>query len=251
MVKLADPHKQAFWLFKNINKAIREFDMLQAGDRIGVAVSGGKDSLSLLRLLDWRRKTVPVRYELVAVHIIGDARGPECPAHPPLQAWIQNSGYEYAIEPLILPADEVLPMNCQRCAWNRRRTLFQVFRRLRCNVIAFGHHADDLAQTTLLNLFYSGRVETMTPIREYFDGDLRLIRPLCYTAEKDLRRFARANQDFPDPPPKCPQSDHSKREMARDFIWQAEKKGHQVRTNLMRAGLRGNQLAEKQNGDEK
>ena len=219
--------------------------MIKDGDRIGVAVSGGKDSLSLLRLLDWRRKSVPEKYELVVVHIIGDTRGPECPSHPPLIEWLQHSGYDYAVEPMIIPEDETLPMNCQRCAWNRRRTLFQVFGQLGCNVIAFGHHADDLAQTTLLNLFYCGRTETMIPNQEYFGGEFRLIRPLCYTAEKDLRRFARANPDFPNPPPECPRSDHSKRELAREVIWQAEKMGKQVRANLLRAGLRGNENAAK------
>ena len=68
-----------------------------------------------------------------------------------------------------------------------------------CNVVAFGHHADDLAQTTLPILLFGGRLETMTPRRDYFEGQLRLIRPLCYTREKDIRRFARANTDFPSP----------------------------------------------------
>ena len=166
----ADPTRLAYWLFKDINKAIRDFEMIQDGDRIGVAVSGGKDSLSLLRLLDWRRKSVPEKYELVALHIIGDARGPECPTHPPLSEWLENSGYEFAVEPVIIPEDEHLPMNCQRCTRNRRRTLFQVFRQMGCNVIAFGHHADDLAQTTLLNLLFGARVETMSPRRDYFIG---------------------------------------------------------------------------------
>ena len=114
-------------------------------DRIGVALSGGKDSLSLLRLLDWRRKSVPQCYELVVLHIIGDARGPDCPSHPPLLTWLEESGYQFAVEPVIIPADETLPMNCQRCTRNRRRTLFQGFQEMGCNVIAFGHHADDIS----------------------------------------------------------------------------------------------------------
>ena len=185
----ADPQRLAYWMLKDINKAIRDYEMIRDGDRIGVALSGGKDSLSLLRLLDWRRKTVPETYKLVALHIIGDTRGPEIPVHPPLLDWLAQSGYDYTVEPVILPEDEPLPMNCQRCTRNRRRTLFQVFRQMGCNVIAFGHHADDLAQTTLLNLLFGGQVETMAPRREYFDGELRLIRPLCYTREKAIRRF--------------------------------------------------------------
>lgn len=237
-----DPTRLAYWLFKDINKAIRDFEMIRDGDRIGVAVSGGKDSLSLLRLLDWRQKSTPEKYELVALHILGDARGPACPTHPPLSEWLESSGYEYAIEPVIIAGDETLPMNCQRCSRNRRRTLFQVFRQMGCNVVAFGHHADDLAQTTLLNLLFGGRVETMTPRRDYFDGELRLIRPLCYTREKAIRRFARANPDFPAPPPECPISDDTRRQRAEELICQAEGWAKNARINLLRAGLRGNKI---------
>jgi tRNA 2-thiocytidine biosynthesis protein TtcA len=238
----SDPTHLAYWLLKDINKAIREFRMIQDGDRIGIAVSGGKDSLSLLHLLDWRRKSVPEKYEIVALHINGDARGPECCSHPPLIEWLQHSGYEFAIEPVTIPENETLPMNCHRCTRNRRRTLFQVSQQMGCNVIAFGHHADDLAQTTLLNLFFGARTETMAPRRDYFDGELRLIRPLCYIREKAIRRFARANPDFPPPPPECPISDDTRRRRAEELIQLAENWAKNARKNLLRAGLRGNEI---------
>jgi len=240
----SDPTRLAYWLHKDINKAIRDFEMIQDGDRIGVALSGGKDSLSLLRLLDWRRKSVPEKYEIIALHIVGDGRGPMCPTHPPLIEWIENGGYEHAIEPVMIPEDEALPMNCQRCTHNRRHTLFKLSQQLGCNVVAFGHHADDLAQTTLLNLLFGARPETMAPRRDYFDGELRLIRPLCYTREKDIRRFARANLDFPPPPPQCPLSDDTRRLRAEELIRQAEVWAKDARKNLLRAGLRGNEIWE-------
>jgi tRNA 2-thiocytidine biosynthesis protein TtcA len=238
----SDPTRLAYWLLKDINKAIRDFEMIQDGDRIGVAVSGGKDSFSLLHLLDWRRRSVPQTYDLVVLHIIGDARGPGCPSHPPLLAWLENSGYQFAVKPVIIPDDEPLPMNCHRCTRNRRRSLFQVCQQMGCNVVAFGHHADDLAQTTLLNLLFGGRLETMAPRRDYFDGKLRLIRPLCYTREKTIRRFARANPDFPPPPPECPISDGTRRQRAEELIRQAEAWAQNARVNLLRAGLRGNEI---------
>jgi tRNA 2-thiocytidine biosynthesis protein TtcA len=237
-----DPARLAYWLFKDINKAIRDFEMIHDGDRIGVAVSGGKDSLSLLRLLDWRRQSVPQKYELVALHIIGDARGSACPSHPPLIDWLENSGFEQTVHPVFTPKDETLPMNCQRCSRNRRRTLFQISKEKGCNVIAFGHHADDLAQTTLLNLLFGGRVETMAPRRDYFEGELRVIRPLCYTREKAIRRFARANPDFPSLPQKCPISDGTRRQCAEALIQQAEGWAQNTRKNLLRAGLHGNKI---------
>ncbi len=232
-----DPRRLAYWLLKDVDRAIREHGMIRAGDRIAVAVSGGKDSLGLLRLLDWRRAARPGPYELVAVHVQGDARGRETPAHPPLEAWLQAQGYSYRIVPPHQQPGEALPLGCQRCTWNRRRALFETAVALGCAAVAFGHHADDLAQTTLLNLLFHARVETMAPVRSYFDGRIRLIRPLCYVPETELRRFARAD-GWPPPPPRCPQADHSQRELARGMLGATGRHYRQVRANLVRAGLR-------------
>lgn len=231
-----DSAQLSYWLLKDVNRAIRDYAMIADGDRVAVALSGGKDSLSLLRLLDIRRRSVHERYGLCAVHVVGDARGPETPAHQPLLDWLAAGGVEHLVVPLHLPEGETLPLDCQRCTWNRRRTLFEAAQRLGCNVVAFGHHADDLAQTTLLNLLVSGRAETMAPRRDYFDGALRLVRPLCYVPEKEIRRFARAN-DFPPAPADCPRSDHSRRRVAANLLKQAEQISPNARANLLKAGL--------------
>jgi tRNA 2-thiocytidine biosynthesis protein TtcA len=228
----------AYWLLKDMNKAIREFNMIQDRDRIAVAVSGGKDSLSLLRLLDVRRASSREKYSLFVIHIIGDARGPVGLENTNLSDWLAANCYEYALEPMIIPDDETLPMTCQRCTWNRRRTIFEVAHKNGCNKIAFGHHADDLAQTTLLNLIYSGKIETMAPKVAYFDGEFQIIRPMCYLSEKAIRRFARA-LNFPPSPMDCRQKEHSHRQRVEEIIHEAEKWCKNIRTNLLRAGLKG------------
>lgn len=237
-----DSSRLAYWLLKDVDKAIRDYHMIQDGDRVAVAVSGGKDSLSLLRLLDIRRKATPEKYSLYAVHVIGDARGPGCPRHLALESWLAESGYSYVVESMVLPEGEILPMDCHRCTWNRRRMLFETAHKLGCNKIALGHHTDDLAQTTLLNLIFSGRVETMAPVGTYFDGLFQLIRPMIYLHEKEIQRYARVC-DFPPGPTKCPRSDHSRRKRVGELIQLVEPWCKDIRVNLLRAGLQGVKLS--------
>jgi tRNA 2-thiocytidine biosynthesis protein TtcA len=211
--------------------------MLADGDRVAVAVSGGHDSLSLLHLLHIRRSITPEHYAIVAIHILGDARGPDaCPGHQPLLNWLAASGLEYVVEPMRLSLTERLPMNCQRCAWNRRSTLFQIAHRLGCNKVAFGHHLDDMVETALLNLLYQGRMASMYPCASYFGGVFSLIRPLMYVTKRELEAFARAN-GFPDPPPRCPNSDKSRREVIADILSLADQSYQNIRRNVFQAAM--------------
>jgi len=236
--RTSDPDRLAFFILKKVNAAVREFDMIRGGDRVAVAISGGKDSLSLLRLLQIRRETAAFPYELAAVHVRGDADG-VTPPHPPLDEWLATQGVPCQIVKPEIAADEVLPLDCQRCTWLRRKALFLAADTLGCNVVAFAHHADDAAQTTLLNLLYGGNVRTLAPSADYFDGRFRLIRPLLYVPESDLARFARVC-GLPPPPPSCSRGQDSRRLrvarmlklLGRDYLTQA-------RPNLIRAGLEG------------
>lgn len=233
----AKAEKTAYWLLKDLNKAIYQFKMIEDGDRIAVAVSGDKDSLTLLKLLDLRRASSKENYEIVAVHVSGDGNGPACQIHAPLIEWFQSNGYAYAAEEFNIPENEKIPLNCHRCSWNRRKQIFEMARRENCNVVAYGHHADDLAQTTLMNLIFHGKAETMPPVSDYFGGIFRMIRPMAYLTEADIKRFAKL-ADFPEPPPNCPLSQDSQRQVAQQFINKAQKQFPDVRKNLLRAGLK-------------
>ena len=237
MMNRLDPDKLTFYLLKKVNKAIREFGMIADGDRVAVAVSGGKDSRSLLHLLRARQPTVRERYQLVALHVeAGESLGYPS-LRPILEPWFRELKVEYAFVPLELPPTERLPLNCFRCSWNRRKALFLKAHELGCNKLAFGHHADDAAHTTLLNLFYSGRLETIQPCLPFFEGAITLIRPLIYLEERQLDRLARALA-FPRPEGSCPLSNTSKRAWIKNWLRQAGPDYRQIRTNLWRAARR-------------
>ena len=232
-----NPDKLTFYLLKNVNKAIREFDMIADGDRVAVAVSGGKDSRSLLHLLRARQRTAPEHYDLVALHVEVGSAG-YMPLRPVLEPWFRELAIGYAFTPLELPADEPLPLDCFRCAWHRRKALFLKARELGCNKVAFGHHADDAAQTTLLNLFYGGRLDTLAPRGEFFEEQIALIRPLIYLEERRLSQLVRALGFAPDEGA-CPLRHTSRRAWIKSWLRQAGPEYRQIRTNLWRAARRG------------
>jgi len=233
--------KLQFYLLKGVNKAVRDYQMIASGDRIAVAVSGGKDSLTLLQLLLARQRTSPEPYEVMAVHVTADAEACGGPVdHGPLLAHLQSYGIQYALAELEVASGEPRRRNqspCFHCAWRRRKAIFLAAARLGCNKVAFAHHADDLAETTLLNLFFQGRVETMEPRRSFFGGKLTVIRPLAYIAEKDIIRFVRV-AGFPPPPPPCIGADRSRRELMHRFIEQVEAVYPKAKINLLRAAAR-------------
>jgi len=225
----------ALYLLKSVAQACKEFDLLAEGDRIAVAVSGGKDSRTLLDLLLRYQARVPYRYELMALHVVGISAGFD-DLRPELEPWFQGRGVEYHFAPLELAPDEPLPLNCFRCSWNRRKALFTAAVGSGCNKLAFGHHADDAAATTLLNLMFNGRLETMAPRVQFFDGAVTVVRPLIYLPEKELVRYGQV-AGFPDLPP-CPQGLTSRRAQIKAFLRQFGRDQDQIRVNLWRAARR-------------
>jgi tRNA 2-thiocytidine biosynthesis protein TtcA len=123
---------------------------------------------------------------LIAVHIYDDV-GADERLRMDLEAWFQASGVEYAFEPLEVPVDEPRPFSCFRCTWHRRKALFLIADRLNCSKVAFGHHADDVAETALPNLLYSDRLQSLEPRVEFFGGKITVVRPLIYAPKKPTR----------------------------------------------------------------
>lgn len=186
----------------------------------------------MLDLLLRHRRKVPYRYDLLALHADGSEAGlPDLRSE--LEPWFRNLGVDYSFIPLDLPPDEPLPLNCFRCSWIRRKTLFTASVEHGCHKLALGHHADDAATTTLMNLMFNGRLETMEPRVVFFDGAVTVIRPLILLAEKDLMRYARASGHSDQPP--CPQGTESTRAEIEAFLRRFGPQQEQIRTNLWRA----------------
>jgi len=232
---MPDRERLRHFLLKRMRKALKEFDLITPGDRVAVGVSGGKDSRALLELLLRHRQTAPFAYDLVALHVDGAAAGLPG-ARVTLEPWLADLGVDHAIVPLELPEGEPLPLDCHRCAWNRRKALLTAASAHRCGKLALAHHADDAAITALMNLLFTGRLETMAPRVSFFDGTVTLIRPLIYVGEKRLAYYARV-AGYPEMPV-CPQAESSQRAHIQRVLRGFGPRQKMIRANLWRAARR-------------
>lgn len=209
-----------------------DYNMLSDGDKIAVAVSGGKDSLTLLKVLNDRKKFVPIKYELLAMHI--DLGYPRSLAVR-LRKYFKQIGVKYHIEKVgVLKKAPKKDINCFWCSFNRRKALFEAADRLGFNKIALGHHKDDIVETILLNLFFQGEISAMSPRQELFKGKIILIRPLAYVEEKMISRFIK-DAKIPKQDCTCPKSIISNRSKMGRIIRDLEHICPEVKTNIYKS----------------
>ena len=185
-------------LKKQVGKAVGDFNLIAEGDRIAVGVSGGKDSYTLLHILEELRRRAPVRYELVAVNVDSGFPGFRKEV---IAKYLADHGFESRMEStncyeIIEEKRRPGTSYCSFCARLRRGVLYTLADQLGCNKIALGHHLDDFIETLLLNQFYSGSLKAMSPKLQADNGRHVVIRPLVYVEEGDIIRFSR-EQGFP------------------------------------------------------
>lgn len=174
-------------------KAIGDYAMIQAGDRVLLGLSGGKDSLSLLQVLRDLQKKAPIRFELAACTI--DPQSPDYdPA--PLRPYMQELGLPYFVEqfPILEQAKKSMTKDsfCAFCSRMRRGMLYGAARREGYNVLALAQHLDDAAETFLMSAFFGGKLRTMKAHYLNDAGDVRIIRPFIYARERQTAAFAQS-----------------------------------------------------------
>ncbi len=185
-------------LLRLTGQAITQFNMIEAGDKVMVCLSGGKDSYSLLEVLLLLRERAPIDFDIVAVNL--DQKQPGFPEEV-LPAYLRSKGVPFHIETQdtysivkrVIPEGKTM---CSLCSRLRRGVLYRVAGELGATKIALGHHRDDILGTFFLNLFYGGTLKGMPPKLLSDDGKHIVIRPLAYVEEADLARYAEVRQ-FP------------------------------------------------------
>jgi tRNA 2-thiocytidine biosynthesis protein TtcA len=209
--------------------------MISHGDRILVAISGGKDSLTLMWILDERRSRIPIDYELFAVHI---DPGFEKSCSESLKSYCNKIGFKLRVERTDYGILAHGPQNrenpCFLCSRLRRKRLFEIADELGCNKLALGHNKDDIIETLFMNICYAGEISTMLPSQTFFQDRFTLIRPLAYCDEDTIRRFAK-EQRFPEFANPCPTAKTSKRQEIKTMLQQLYQTNKKIKGNVFRA----------------
>lgn len=221
-----------------LRKAVEDFHMIEEGDKIAVGLSGGKDSITLLSSLKALKRFYPKNFDLIAISVN--------PGFEFFDSSILEKICEELEVPLFIEESHIKEIvfdirkeknPCSLCANLRRGILNTTALREGCNKIALGHNEDDVLETFLLNLFYTGSISTFAPVSYMDRSKMTLIRPLIYTPEKEIRRFVK-KQNIVIMPKNCPMDGVSKREDMKKMIKDLQVDIPHVRANLYGAIMR-------------
>ena len=227
-------------ILSKMRKAIDDYEMIQEGDKIAVALSGGKDSVTLLYALKNLQIFYPKKFELMAITVN--------PGFDNFDTELLNKIADYVGVELVIASSDIKTIvfdirneknPCSLCANLRRGILNSVAKEHGCNKIALGHNEDDVIETFLLNMIYAGNMSTFAPISYMDRSNMTLIRPLIYTPEKYMKNFIKRN-NIEIMPKVCPMDGQSKREYALELLKGIEIQYKHSRSNIIGAIKRAN-----------
>ena len=231
MAKFTEEQKTYNRIKKRFSKATKDYALLADGDKILVALSGGKDSLTLLQLLAERSRILRPHIEIEAAHISmlnipykSDIRF--------LQDFCNRLGVTLHLASTSFNAEtDNRKSPCFLCSWNRRKALFEIAQERGCNKIALGHNLDDFIETMLMNITFQGAFSAMAPLMKMDKFPITIIRPLCLVNESDVEEHA-CNSAFPAQIKNCPHENDSNRKQMKDLLAQLEALNPEARYNI-------------------
>ena len=222
-------------ILSHMRKAIEEYKMIDEGDKIAICLSGGKDSISMLHAFKNLQRFYPKKFEIIAISINPgfeffdiDFLNNIC-NEIDVPLFVENTNAKEIVFDI---RKEKNP--CSLCANLRRGAINSVAIQEGCNKIALGHNQDDVLETFLLNLFYTGNISTFAPMSYMDRSKITLIRPLIYTPEKEIKRYIKKN-NISVMPKVCPMDGISKREDMKNLIFSLSKSIPMIRANLFGA----------------
>lgn len=179
-------------LQRAVGEAIKQFSMIDEGDKIMVCLSGGKDSYTMLDMLLYFQKVAPIHFEIIAVNL--DQKQPGFPEEV-LPNYLNELQVPYKViekntYKVVMEKTPEGKTTCSLCSRLRRGTLYEAAKDLGCNKLALGHHRDDIIETFFLNFFFSGKIETMPPKFINDAEDLIILRPLSFCKENDIETYS-------------------------------------------------------------